>query len=311
MIEVKGLSMTYGKRKVLKDISFKVEDGKTIGLLGINGAGKSTLMNIITGYLKPDAGEIYIDNIDMRKNPKEGKKRIGYLPEIPPLYKDMRVVEYLSFVAELKYVKNKKEEVQRVLQLMNLESRKLDFIKNLSKGLQQRVGFAQALLGNPDVLILDEPLVGLDPTEAKNTRALIRSLQEQKINIIISSHILTEIEELCGSILMIKDGSVVLDESMASAKRKGNKCMYRLLVKGNHSQIEEMLQQYDQIKETEFICEREPNVYEFVIHTKSKRDIRDNIIGYLVSKKFSVYGIERMEESLEEVFVKLNNGEEA
>lgn len=310
MIEVKELNMSYGKRRVLNNISFKIEDGKTVGLLGVNGAGKSTLMNIITGYLKPDQGEIYIDNINMRKNPKEGKKKIGYLPELPPLYRDMRVVEYLSFVAELKGIQNRKEEVQRVIALMDLSHRELDFIKNLSKGLQQRVGFAQALLGNPSVLILDEPLVGLDPTEAKNTRELIRSLQEEKINIIISSHILSEIEELCGSILMIKDGSIVLDETTLNAKRKGNKCMYRLIVKGDLSKIKTALQQYEQIREVEFVCKRESDVYEFILISKNKRDIRDNIIGYLVSKKFSVYGIERMEESLEELFIKMNNEEE-
>jgi len=184
MIDVKNLTMSYGKREVLKDISFKIENGKTVGLLGANGAGKSTTMNILTGYLKPQSGEIYINDVDMRKAPQMAKQQIGYLPEIPPLYKDMKVYEYLLFVAELKKIDDKQEAVQSVIERMNLEERQYDFIKKLSKGLQQRVGFAQALLGNPEVLILDEPLVGLDPAEAKKTRELIRSLRGKCIVII-------------------------------------------------------------------------------------------------------------------------------
>ena len=309
MIEVKNLKMSYGKREVLKNISFKIKDGKTVGLLGANGAGKSTTMNILTGYLKPESGEIYINEIDMRKEPKLAKKHIGYLPEIPPLYKDMKVMEYLSFVADLKGVEDKKAEVTRVIDLMSLEDRKLDYIKKLSKGLQQRVGFAQALIGDPEVLILDEPLVGLDPAEAKKTRELIRSLQENHI-IIISSHISKEIEELCSSVLMLKDGNIVLNDSTTDAKRRGNKDTYRLLVKGEVTKVEEALRSYDVLKEIRLMGEKETGVYEFIMKAKNNRDIRDNILGYLVSKKFSVYGIEKLETSLEDVFIKMNNEED-
>lgn len=309
MIEVKHLSMSYGKREVLKDISFKIEDGKTIGLLGSNGAGKSTTMNILTGYLKPATGEILLNGIDMRKNPKEAKKKIGYLPELPPLYKDMKVLEYLVFVAELKGIEDKKEEVQRVLALMNLEERQLDYIKKLSKGYQQRVGFAQALIGNPEILVLDEPLVGLDPTEAKSTRELIRSLRGEHI-VIISSHVLKEIEELCDSVLMLKGGSVILDDSTTDAKRRSNKDTYRLIIKGDSSRIQELLQAYDGLKKVRLVGEKEKGVYEFLLKAKNTRDIRDQLLGYLVSKKLSVYGIEKLETSLEDVFIEMNQQEE-
>ncbi len=308
MIKVEHLSMSYGKKEVLKDVSFQVDAGKTVGLLGANGAGKSTMMNILTGYLKPVAGEIVIQDIDMRKSPKEAKKKIGYLPEIPPLYKDMKVLEYLQFVAELKGI-NDKKEVQRVITLMNLEERKLEFIKKLSKGFQQRIGFAQALLGNPDILILDEPLVGLDPAEVKATRELIQSLRHERV-IIISSHVLNEIEELCDTVLMLKDGLIILDGSTTDAKRRGNKDTYRLIVKGQSVKIQDALQAYDSLKEVHLVGEKEKGIYEFLLKAKNTRDIRDHILGYLVNKKFSVYGIEKLETSLEDIFIEMNHQEE-
>ncbi len=309
MIEVKHLCMSYGKREVLKDISFRVGVGKTVGLLGSNGAGKSTMMNILTGYLKPVEGEVFIQEIDMRRNPKEAKKKIGYLPEIPPLYKDMKVLEYLYFIADLKGIDDKKNEIQRVITLMNLEERKLDFIKKLSKGFQQRIGFAQALLGNPDILILDEPLVGLDPAEAKKTRELIQKLRQDHV-IIISSHVLKEIEELCDSVLMLKDGTLILDGSTTDAKRRGNKDTYRLVVKGDLIKIQEILQKYNSLQQVHLVGEKEKGVYEFLLKAKNTRDIRDHILGYLVNKKFSVYGIEKLETSLEDVFIEMNQQEE-
>lgn len=309
MIEVKNLKMSYDKKEVLKDITFNIKEGKTVGLLGVNGAGKSTTMNILTGYLKPTEGEILICDKDMRKKPIEAKKCIGYLPEIPPVYKDMKVMEYLLFAAELKGIKSRKEEVERVISLLDIEDEKFNFIKKLSKGYQQRIGFAQALLGNPPVLILDEPLVGLDPAESKKMRELIRGLQENHA-IIISSHILSEIEELCNDILILKDGTLVFDNSTVSAKREGNRKIYRLTVKGIKEKIEEQLDAYEALTEINFLGEKEPGVYEFSGKSKNNRDIRDSIFGYLVGKKFSVYGISILEASLEDAFIEINNKEE-
>lgn len=310
MVEVKNLKMSYGKQEVLRDISFQIGDGKIVGLLGRNGAGKSTIMNILTGYLKPREGEIYINQIDMRKKPKEAKRHIGYLPEVPPLYKDMKVWEYLIFAADMKGIKEKREEAARVMKLLDIEDRQYDYIRNLSKGLQQRVGFAQVLLGNPSIMILDEPLVGLDPEEKKSTRELIRSLQKEH-TIIISSHILTEIEELCNEILILKDGRIVLDDSMADAKRKGNRNVYKLVIKGDREEIEKCLEGYEALRTVQYVGEKEKGIFEFIGTAKNTRDIRDSIFGYLVSRKFNVYGIEKVEASLEDVFIEMNKKEDA
>lgn len=309
MIEVKNLKMSYGKREVLKDISFHIEEGKMVGLLGANGAGKTTVMNILTGYLKPVEGEVMIHQANMRETPKQAKRYIGYLPEVPPLYKDMRVLEYLLFAAGLKGIEEKNTEAERVLKLVDLEDRQFDFIKNLSKGMKQRVGFAQALLGNPPVIVLDEPLTGLDPDESRKMRELLRNLR-QGHSIIISSHILKEIEELCNEILMLKDGQIVLDDSTTSAKRRGNRNVYKLTIKGDKDKIAEFLERYDALREIRYVGEKEADVHEFIAKAKNTRDIRDSIFGYLAGKKFSVYGIEKMEASLEEVFMELNSKEE-
>lgn len=310
MIEVKNLVMQYGKTEVLKNISFHIEEGSIVGLLGANGAGKSTTMNILTGYLKPLSGEVTINGLDMRKNPKQAKQKIGYLPELPPLYMDMRVVDYLIFSAELKGIKNRKEEVDRVIDFANLEDYRIMRIKKLSKGLQQRVGFAQALLGNPPVLLLDEPLVGLDPQESKRIREYIRELGRDH-SIIISSHILSEIEELCGEILMLRDGALVMHESTSRAKKKGKQNVYRLTVKGKREKICACLDGYQGVSEHHFVEEKESGVFTFVIKGKDKRDLRDSMVSFLTAKGFLVYGIEKVESSLEDVFMEMNGKEEA
>ena len=309
MLEVKNLTMSYGKREVLKDISFHLPAGKIVGLLGANGAGKTTIMNILTGYLKPIRGEVFIQEIDMRKNPRQAKGHIGYLPEVPPLYRDMRVQEYLLFAAGLKNIKEKKQETERVLEQVHLEDRKMDYIKKLSKGMQQRVGFAQALLGNPPVLLLDEPLTGLDPQESKHMRELLLALKREHC-IIISSHILKEIEEMADEILILKDGQLVLEDSTKAAKRRGNRNVYRLTVKGDKDRIKEYLEKYEGLREVKYVKEKEAGVHEFIVQARNTRDIRDSIFGYLVSKKLNVYGIERSETSLEDVFIEMNSEEE-
>lgn len=309
MIEVKNLKMAYGANEVLKGISFEIKKGRTVGLLGVNGAGKSTTMNLLTGYMAPTEGVIHICQKDMVKHPREAKKFIGYLPEIPPLYKDMKVEEYLLFAADIKGIKDKRQEVDRLLALLDMEDKRYEFIKKLSKGYGQRVGFAQALIGNPPVLILDEPLVGLDPSEAKKTRELIKSLKQDHA-IIISSHILSEIEELCNELLMLKNGELVLDNSTIQAKRRNSGKQYRLTIKGERKKIEEALDKYDGIQDIQYVKETEPGVYEYLGSARNARDIRDSIFSYLVSKKFHVYGINKIESSLEDVFLEVNSKEE-
>lgn len=309
MIKVKDVTMSYGKKKILDQITFQVNKGDIVGLLGKNGEGKSTTMNILTGYLTPQQGEVWISDIDMRKEPRLAKQKIGYLPEIPPLYKDMKVIEYLEFAARLKKVDSVTSEVERVMDLFDLYEKRFEFIKILSKGWQQRVGFAQCLIGNPEILILDEPLVGLDPNESKLIRSMIKNLSEDH-TIVISSHILREIDELCSKILMIKNGKIVLDDSLNHAKNKQVKNQYRLIVKGQKENILQLLLQSDLLSEVKYVKEPESGVYEFVVSSRQKQDIRDNLFGFLVGKKVSVYGIERMENTLEDIFLELNDEED-
>ena len=211
MVEVKNLTKLYGNIKAVDKISFSADAGEILGFLGPNGAGKSTTMNIITGYLSPSSGTVTIDGYDILDNPKDAKKKIGYLPEIPPLYLDMTVEKYLSFMFDLKKVKMPKEEhISEVMAIVKIKDVKNRIIKNLSKGYKQRVGFAQALLGNPPVLILDEPTVGLDPKQIIEVRNLIKSLGK-KHTVIFSSHVLSEVSAICDRVVMINNGKIVAD----------------------------------------------------------------------------------------------------
>ena len=211
MVEVKNLTKCYGSIKAVDNISFTVENGEVLGFLGPNGAGKSTTMNMITGYISSTSGTVTIDGVDILEDPKEAKTKIGYLPEMPPLYVDMTVRKYLEFMFDLKKVKlPKKEHIEEVMRLVRITEQSERVIKNLSKGYRQRVGFAQALLGNPPVLILDEPTVGLDPKQIIEIRKLIKSLG-QKHTVIFSSHVLSEISATCDRIIVISKGKIVAD----------------------------------------------------------------------------------------------------
>ncbi|MBQ2972266.1 MAG: ATP-binding cassette domain-containing protein [Ruminococcus sp.] len=211
MVEVKNLTKVYGDIKAVDDISFTVGSGEVLGFLGPNGAGKSTTMNIITGYLSSSSGTVTVDGTEILENPKETKAKIGYLPEIPPLYPDMTVKAYLEFMYDIKKVKLPKEEhIDEVMAIVKISDVKDRLIKNLSKGYKQRVGFAQALLGNPPVLILDEPTVGLDPKQIIEIRNLIRGLGK-KHTVIFSSHVLSEVSAICDRIIVISNGKIVAD----------------------------------------------------------------------------------------------------
>ena len=210
MIEVRNLVKRYGRRCAVDHLSFTVEDGQIFGFLGPNGAGKSNTMNIMTGYLAPSEGEVLVDGHNILEEPEEAKRRIGYLPEQPPLYPDMTVQEYLSFAAELKGIakKDRKEQLAKAIKLTHLEDAEKRLIRNLSKGFRQRVGLAQAILGFPKVIILDEPTVGLDPRQVVEIRDVIRQLAEDH-TVIISSHILSEIRAVCDRVLIIRKGKLV------------------------------------------------------------------------------------------------------
>ena len=220
MIEVSGLSKRYGTHLAVKDVSFSISKGEVIGFLGPNGAGKSTIMNILTGYLSLTQGNVKIDGFDVMEYPEEAKKRIGYLPEIPPLYMDMKVKEYLAFVFDLKKVKfPKSAHINEVMKLVKIDHVANRLIKNLSKGYRQRVGFAGALIGNPDVLILDEPTVGLDPKQIIEIRNLISRLGKNH-TIILSSHILSEIQAVCKRVIIINQGQIIADDTPESLSER-------------------------------------------------------------------------------------------
>ena len=209
MVEVKNLTKYYGDIKAVDDISFTVETGEVLGFLGPNGAGKSTTMNMITGYISSTSGTVTIDGSEILEDPKKTKAKIGYLPEIPPLYMDMTVRKYLEFVFDLKKVKlPEKEHIDEVMRLVRITEQADRIIKNLSKGYRQRVGLAQALIGNPPVLILDEPTVGLDPNQIIEIRKLIKSLGKRH-TVIFSSHVLSEISATCDRIIVISNGKIV------------------------------------------------------------------------------------------------------
>lgn len=311
VIKVKNLVKKYGDFYAVNDISFDVEDGQIVGLLGPNGAGKSTTMNIMTGYISSTSGEVKIRGYDILEEAAKAKANIGYLPEIPPLYKDMTVEEYLYFVAELKFKKcNKKELAAEVMDKVDVTDVRHKLIKKLSKGYQQRVGLAAALIGNPPLLILDEPMVGLDPAQTKQMRQLIKSLKGEH-TIILSSHILTEINEICDRIIIISNGTLTASDSTEHiTEANSDKHVMHMTLKGSKTAITKALEANKAIESIEFISEESEGIYRINAHLVNDKDIRDDLFGYLAENKIIVYNMEFEKLSLEEVFIKLTNNSE-
>ena len=212
MIEFKNVYKKYGRKLCIKDVSFKINKGEIVGLLGLNGAGKSTIMNMMTGYINPTDGEILIDSVNIEENREQVSKKIGYLPEVPPLYADMTVLETLKFVCEIRGVKDKKNDIDEILKKTDLSHVRNNMVRRLSKGYKQRVGLAVAMIGQPQILILDEPTAGLDPKQITEIRELIKEIGKDK-TVLISSHILSEISQVCNRVIVIKNGEKVADGS--------------------------------------------------------------------------------------------------
>lgn len=312
MLLVENLVKHYGSHEALKGISFHVEEGQIVGLLGQNGAGKSTTMNIITGYMAATSGQVWINGINILENPKEAKKCLGYLPEQPPLYEGMTVREYLQFVGELKGLKKgaAKQEAEAVMEQTNLSERENVLIKQLSKGYKQRVGLAQALVGKPALLILDEPMVGLDPNQIIEMRELIRSLAGDH-TVILSSHILSEIESICDHIIILDEGQVTAEnETKQLAEDNSNQNRLRLVVKGDKKEIHQILRDTDLLKDFSYVGEIEKGVYEFKLISARDADIRDDLFLLFAKKQIIVYSVNMEQLSLEEVFIKLTGKEE-
>lgn len=304
MLEVKNLVKKYGEHYAVNDLSFTVEDGQIYGFLGPNGAGKSTTMNIITGYIGSTSGTVLIDGIDITEEPEKAKSLIGYLPEIPPLYTDMEVEKYLLFAAELKRVPKEKikEQVERVIELTNLTSMRRRMIANLSKGYRQRVGLAQAILGSPKLIILDEPTVGLDPMQIIEIRSLVKELSKEH-TVILSSHILSEIEAVCDHVLIINKGKLVLCDSLENIE-KGfmGKKRIRLITTAERQKVLELLKEIPEIESAEYAVDSESNLEVTLIYPKDS-DIREKLFRVFSENNCVILEMNVTESSLEKVFL--------
>ncbi|MBO4493027.1 MAG: ATP-binding cassette domain-containing protein [Ruminococcus sp.] len=312
MIEVRNLTKSYGEKLAVNNISFKVEKGEILGFLGPNGAGKSTTMNMLTGYISSSAGEVLIDGVDILEDPKKAKANIGYLPEIPPLYVDMTVEGYLSFIYDLKKCKlPRKAHLKDVCNLCQIQDVRDRLIKNLSKGYRQRVGLAQALVNNPPVLILDEPTVGLDPKQIVEIRTLIKKLGKRH-TVILSSHILPEIQAVCDRIIIINKGQIAADGTADEiAANITNEHKMTLRIEGpthtasDKRDITDAIKAINGVKYVRADMEREKGIYDYDVETDGKTDIRRDLNRLCVEKGWNILMLQLSDLTLEDIFMKI------
>ena len=307
MIEVNNLVKRYGDHTAVDHLSFKIEKGKIYGFLGPNGAGKSTTMNMITGYIASTEGTVTIDGHDILDEPEQAKKCIGYLPEMPPLYFDMTVLEYMNFVADLKKIPKdkKKSMVAEVMEMVKITDMKNRLIKNLSKGYRQRVGLAQAILGYPEVIILDEPTVGLDPKQIIEIRDLIKSLKE-KHTVILSSHILSEVSAVCDYVLIISHGKLVASDTPENLGKlaEGSNTL-NLTVKGEKDKIRTALGQIEGVKNVTVADAKEEHAWNVTVSTNEDSDVREEVFFKMADAKCPILEMQSRKVSLEEIFLEL------
>lgn len=307
MIEVSHLVKRYGDTAAVDDLSFTVEKGQIYGFLGPNGAGKSTTMNILTGYIAPTAGTILINGHNILEEPEEARKSIGYLPEIPPVYPEMTVTEYLVYAAGLKKLPRKERSrmIDEAMEQTGLLEVRERLIKNLSKGYRQRVGLAQAILGSPQIIILDEPMVGLDPKQIIEIRELIRSLSKEH-TVILSSHILSEISAICDHILIIAHGKLAASDTPDNLTRlmQGTGTL-ELTIKGKQTEIEMMLQAVDRIKQKKVAVSDETGAFDVEIQTGGDVDLREQLFELCAERKLPILRMQQSKASLEDVFLEL------
>ncbi len=311
MVEIKNLVKNYGNKNAVDDISFTIKEGEVVGFLGPNGAGKSTTMNIITGYLSATSGTVTVGGKDIFKDPLAVKRQIGFLPEQPPLYIDMTVYEYLSFVFELKGCDfNKKEHLSEVMEKVKITDVKNRLIKNLSKGYKQRVGIAQAIIGNPKFIIFDEPTVGLDPVQIIEIRNLMRSLGKNH-TVILSTHILNEVQAICDRVIIINEGKIIANERTADLNRVvGQSAKIKIKVAGPNKEVLNLLKSLQGILSVTSDGIKEGDTYSYIIDSNPAIDVRKIIFNALASKSWPMMGMESLEAELEDVFVKLIQGSE-
>lgn len=310
MITIENLTKYYGKNKAVNNISFTINDNEILGFLGPNGAGKSTTMNMIAGFLPMSGGSVSIFGTDITKEPVKAKKNIGYLPEIPPVYPDMKVSEYLSFCAGLKKIPagEKKDEIKRVMTLLGITDVKGKLIRNLSKGYKQRVGFAQALLGNPKFIILDEPTVGLDPNQVIEVRKIIKNLKKDH-TVIFSSHILSEVSEVCDRVIIINKGDIrAIDTIENLEKSYSSTLVLNIKVKGSKSKAASIIETADGVKELLSIDDEGNDIFSFSVQLEGDAEaIQDSIMNELIKNHVRIMEIYTDKPNLEDVFIELIN----
>ena len=311
MIEVSNLVKKYGDHTAVDHLSFQIEKGKIYGFLGPNGAGKSTTMNMITGYIASTEGKVMIDGHDILEEPEAAKKCIGYLPEMPPLYFDMTVLEYMKFAADLKKIpRNQKDkQIKEVMDMVKITDMKDRLIKNLSKGYRQRVGLAQAILGYPEVIILDEPTVGLDPKQIIEIRDLIKSLK-QKHTVILSSHILSEVRAVCDYVLIISHGKLVASDTPDNLERLAAGSNSLLMkVKGEKDTIRKDLETIEGVTGVEISYDSDEELWKTKVSIQENVDIREKVFYAMAKANCPIYEMQVKRVSLEDVFLELTEGE--
>ncbi|NLI61605.1 MAG: ATP-binding cassette domain-containing protein [Clostridiales bacterium] len=311
MIKIQNVTKRFGQHVAVDNVNFTVNEGEVVGFLGPNGAGKSTTMNIITGYISATEGTVSVDGYDILDNPEEVKKRIGYLPEFPPLYVDMTVNEYLDFVFEIKKadIKNKKQDMERIMELVKITDVQNRLIKNLSKGYKQRVGLAQALVGKPSVLILDEPTVGLDPKQIIEIRNLIKDLGKQH-TIILSSHILPEVSAVCERLIIINKGKIVASDTPDNLSRRlGDSSKMTLRIASSEKQAIKVLRDVAGIKYVEAQGIKEPDTIDVWIEAEKDIDVRRPVFNALSRAGYPILQMKSMDLTLEDIFLQVTTQE--
>lgn len=312
MLKVENLVKKYGRATALDGISFSVEAGEVVGFLGPNGAGKSTTMNIVTGYISSNFGEVYVDGEEILQNPTAAKKKIGYLPEQPPLYPEMTVDEYLRFVYELRgCTLPRRAHLDEICEAVRISDVRRRVIRNLSKGYKQRVGIGAALIGNPPLIILDEPTIGLDPKQIIEVRNLIRTLGRSH-TVILSTHILSEAQAVCDRMIIINHGRVVADGKTEEINKfiEDNR-RYKATICGPQSEVLPTLKKLPGVMLCEALAERDGDAVAYLIETKSGIDVRKALFYALAEKNWPLFGLEPVGMSLEDVFLKIVDKEEA
>lgn len=312
MIQVKDVTKKYGNFIAVKNLNFEIKHGEVIGFLGPNGAGKSTTMNMLTGFIEPSEGSIIINGKDIVKKAREAKKNIGYMPENVPLYLDLTVREFVTYMAELKLVqrKERKKQVEEIIKATGLEDVKNKLIRNLSRGYKQRVSMAGALVGKPEILILDEPTVGLDPKQIIEIRELIKSLGKDH-TVIISSHILSEISQICEKVIIINKGEIVAIDTPENLEKLVNENNSIIVtVEDKENKMPELSEKVEEISKVELVKDNEDGTKQYVVFQKDNIDLRKTLFDVLPKENITIFELRKSEATLEEAFIKLINKNE-